>query len=67
MCFFCLFIDVFLGMVNLRILVNFFNINDDFLIDVLVGSGIYGMLELVFMLMLMELEKDLSYGESLVE
>lgn len=54
-------------MVNLRILVNFFNINDDFLIDVLVGSGIYGMLELVFMLMLMELEKDLSYGESLVE
>lgn len=54
-------------MVNLRILVNFFNINDDFLIDVLAGSGIYGMLELVFMLMLMELEKDLSYGESLVE
>lgn len=65
--FFCLLTDVSLGTANPRILANPPNINDDFLIDVLAGSGTYGTLELAPMLMLTESEKELSYGESSVE
>ncbi len=54
--FFCLLTDVSLGTANPRILANPPHVEDDFLIDVLAGSGTYGTLELAPMLMLTELE-----------
>ena len=49
--FFCLLTDVALGTTNPRILTNPPQIEDDFLRDVLAGSGTFGTLELAPMLM----------------
>jgi len=56
--FFCLLTDVSLGTANPRILANPPSVEDDFMRDVLAGSGTFGTLELAPMLMLTEVDED---------
>lgn len=56
--FFCLLTDVSLGTANPRILANPPKMEDDFMRDVLAGSGTFGTLELAPMLMLTEVDTD---------
>lgn len=56
--FFCLLTDVSLGTANPHILANPPSIEDDFMRDVLAGSGTFGTLELAPMLMFTPLEED---------
>ncbi|MFM1842513.1 MAG: hypothetical protein RLZZ490_1249 [Cyanobacteriota bacterium] len=56
--FFCLLTDVSLGTANPRILANPPSVEDDFMRDVLAGSGTFGTLELAPMLMLTQVDED---------
>ncbi|MGA1621521.1 MAG: helicase HerA domain-containing protein [Synechocystis sp.] len=56
--FFCLLTDVSLGTANPRILANPPKVEDDFMREVLAGSGTFGTLELAPMLMLTEVDTD---------
>ncbi|WP_267383689.1 helicase HerA domain-containing protein [Cyanobacterium sp. uoEpiScrs1] len=56
--FFCLLIDVSLGTTNSRILSNPPSFEDSFMRDVLAGSGTYGKIELVPMLMFTPIEEE---------
>ena len=62
--FFCLLTDVALGTTNPRILTNPPQIEDDFLRDVLAGSGTFGTLELAPMLMFTPTESVEENGKT---
>jgi hypothetical protein len=62
--FFCLLTDVSLGTANPRILANPPKVEDDFMREVLAGSGTFGTLELAPMLMLTEVDTDQFQGQT---
>jgi hypothetical protein len=59
--FFCLLTDVSLGTANPRILANPPSLEDDFMREVLAGSGTFGTLELAPMLMLTQVEEQANW------